>query len=355
MNKPFSIFALGIMSGTSLDGLDLALCKFHRQNQQWQYEIIGTRSIDYAATMKQKLKNADKLSAREYFFLNNEFANFIADSVNAFLKAYPVKPDLIASHGHTVFHQPEFNLTVQLGNGAVIAAKTGITTICDFRTTDVALCGQGAPLVPIGDKLLFTQFDACLNLGGISNISYNVGNKRIAYDISVCNMALNEIVQTIGLTFDKDGDLARQGKSIFQLKEQLSNLSYYSQKPPKSLGREWFESYFLPLLKPHLSSVNDLLFTVNEHIATQIASTFHDDWNKVLVTGGGAKNKFLIETIQQFSSVPLHLPDEETIDFKESIIFAFLGVLRFCKEVNCLKEVTGASSDCCGGAIYFMN
>ena len=346
---------IGVMSGTSLDGIDLAWCHFHRQEDgKWDYRIEKAVTVPYSDDFRQRLSNAQELSALEYVKLNNDVAVIFAKAINSWLGDGP-RPDFIASHGHTVFHQPEIGLTTQIGNGAILAAETKILTVCDFRTKDVALGGQGAPLVPIGDELLFGEYDACLNLGGFSNISYRVDNKRIAYDISPCNMALNKLANLAGLPYDKDGQLSKSGRILPELLQKLNDLEYYHQKPPKSLGKEWFENTFYPVLEPFLANnaVSDVARTVVEHIAMQIVANVPETAQTLLITGGGAHHPFLIQQIQnQREALKIVVPDNLIVDYKEALIFAFLGLLRLNGEVNCLRSVTGAREDCCGGCIY---
>lgn len=346
---------IGVMSGTSLDGIDLAWCHFCRQEDgRWDYRIDKATTVPYSEDFRQRLANAQELSALEYVKLNNDVAEIFAEAVNDWLGTGP-RPDFIASHGHTVFHQPGIGLTTQIGNGAVIAARTKILTICDFRTKDVALHGQGAPLVPIGDELLFGEYDACLNLGGFSNISYRIDNKRIAYDISPCNMALNAIANRAGLPYDKDGQLSRNGNIIPELLQKLNNLDYYHQNPPKSLGKEWYETVFYPVLEPFWANIaiTDIARTVVEHIAMQIVANVPETAQTLLITGGGAHHDFLIQQIQnQRETLKTIVPDPLIIDYKEALIFAFLGLLRLEGENNCLRSVTGAKEDCCGGCVY---
>jgi len=344
---------IGIMSGTSLDGIDLAWCQFAHSTEGWTYKILKAGTIPYNDIFKQRLSHATTLSALEYAKLNVEEGEVIAAAVNQWLKA-DEKPQYIASHGHTVFHQPEIGLTTQIGSGAVIAAHTGITTVCDFRTTDVALKGQGAPLVPIGDELLFNQYDACLNLGGIANISFRQGKRRIAYDISPCNMALNTIAQLWGQPYDQGGEMAKSGQVIPEMLNEMNALAYYRMKSPKSLGKEWFESQFLPIMMKYVDEhlLNDCQRTLTEHISYQIATNISKDAHSLLVTGGGAHNNFLIELLSEKWSGKVCVPDDLTVDFKEALIFAFLGMLRLEGQPNCLNSVTGAERDCCGGAIY---
>jgi anhydro-N-acetylmuramic acid kinase len=258
---------------------------------------------------------------------------------------------LIASHGHTIFHQPEKGFTFQLGNGASIAAETGIPTVADFRTGDVALGGQGAPLVPVGDKLLFSDYESCLNLGGFANISFDQHGKRIAFDICPVNFILNDLAQKSGWPYDTGGELGRSGNMNRELLEQLNQLAFYRQSPPKSLGREWMNHYFMPLMAADEIPLNDQLRTAYEHIAIQIsnASPVH---GKMLVTGGGAFNTFLIERLKHHLKCEIVIPHAEIIQFKEALVFAFLGLLRFMGEINCYASVTGARRDSSAGVTY---
>ena len=346
---------IGVMSGTSLDGIDLAWCTFERTDNGWRHRIERVCTIPYEHAMREKLANATELSALEYAQLDVDLGVLIADSINTWLDNSE-RPDFIASHGHTVFHQPNKGLTTQIGSGAVIAAHTGITTVCDFRTVDVALGGQGAPLVPIGDELLFGQYDACLNLGGFSNISFRSNGTRVAFDISPCNMALNHVANRIGLPYDEDGKLAASGELISTLLKELDNLDFYRLNPPKSLGKEWFEAYFLPILEKYgaENTPSDVLHTLVQHIAGQIARAIPDTARILLATGGGALNKHLIRTLCEQWSGKVIVPDMLTVNYKEALVFTFLGMLRLNRENNCLKSVTGAKCDNCGGAVYFV-
>lgn len=346
---------IGVMSGTSLDGIDLAWCHFSwKENGGWDYRIEKAVTIPYPDDFRQRLSSAQKLSALEYVKLNNDVAVVFAKAINDWL-GDGARPDFIASHGHTVFHQPEIGLTTQIGNGAILAAQTKILTVCDFRTKDVALGGQGAPLVPIGDELLFGKYDACLNLGGFSNISYRADNKRIAYDVSPCNMALNKLANLAGFPYDKDGQLSKSGRILPELLQKLNILGYYHQKPPKSLGKEWFENTFSPVLEPFLANnaISDVARTVVEHIAMQIVASVPETAQTLLITGGGAHHSFLIQQIQnQRNTLKVVVPENLIVDYKEALIFAFLGLLRLNGENNCLRSVTGAREDCCGGCVY---
>lgn len=366
---------IGIMSGTSLDGLDLAYCVF-KQGKSWEYEVRKAETLPYPEELRQKLAQAMTLSGYDLASLHNELGRFIGLQVKEFMADFAEEVELIASHGHTVFHRPDLGLTTQIGNGAVIAASCGKPVVCDFRTTDVALGGQGAPLVPIGDELLFGQYDICLNLGGISNLSFRQHGQRKAYDISPCNIVLNHLAQQCDKAYDANGEIAQSGHVDTILLKQFNQLDYYKSQNTKSLGREWIDSQFFPLLKRCRLSIPDQMRTVCEHIAQQIAKTCNsteikscdsssdtghcesDSCNTptgrtLLITGGGAHNSFLIDLIRQKFHGQVIIPDDRTIDFKEAIIFAFLGFFRLNDLPNCLASVTGARHNSCGGAVYF--
>ncbi len=337
------------MSGTSLDGIDLAACLF---KDSYTFDLLAFRGVNYSAQWKTKLENAPTLNGVELRLLEIEYSEFIADQVKNFLRDTAITADFIACHGHTIFHQPVKKLTYQFLDGSIVAGKTKITTVCDFRSGDVALGGQGAPLVPIGDKLLFGKYAACLNLGGIANLSFDQNGIRKAFDICPANLMLNKLANREALDYDKDGDLARTGKIIPSLLHKLNSLDYYTMPPPKSLGREWLEEYVFPLFATE--STADLLATSIEHIASQIATTLNDisDLGHILATGGGAHNTFLMERISKKTKSVIEIPSQEIIDAKEAIIFALLGKLRLEQKINTLSSVTGASRDTCSGAVY---
>lgn len=284
--------------------------------------------------------------------LHKEYGFHLGHTVNNFLKDCRFLPEYIASHGHTVFHQPEKSLTFQLGDGAAIAAKTGLPVISDFRNLDVCLGGQGAPLVPIGDKLLFSEYDYCLNLGGFANVSFKKNDRRIAFDICPVNIVLNEYAQKMGKDFDESGFLGRNGKPHFTLVEKLDCLDFYKQPAPKSLGREWVEQEFLPILQNYNLSVEDVLASLYEHISNQLSAIINKPNSKVLITGGGAFNDFLIEQFKSKATSEIIIPDGELVNFKEALLFAFLGYRFLRNEVNCLASVTGAERDSVGGCLF---
>ncbi len=342
------------MSGTSLDGVDLAFCRFIEDKGHWDFRIQRAETIPYSTKWKRRLMRSMQMSAKELAHLHTEFGRLLGSMVKNFIKKYHLKPDFVASHGHTVFHEPDIQVTFQIGSGAEIAAISGNTVICDFRTIDVAYGGQGAPLVPIGDQLLFSDYDFCLNLGGFANISYQKYDQRLAFDICPANIVLNKLCQSLGQEFDRDGLLAASGEIDKQLLGQLNQIEYFSKQPPKSLGAEWLEEEFLSVLNDSPASIHDQLRTIVEHIALQIARSIkHTNKTSLLITGGGAHNLFLIKQIKE--KLPKHkivIPDANIIDFKEALIFAFLGLLRLNNRTNCLKSVTGARRDSIGGAVY---
>lgn len=345
-----TIKAIGVMSGTSLDGLDIAAVEFSREDEKWYYKLHHADTFSYPKEWEEKLANAQNLSGEQLTVLNTEYGIYTGKQINTFIKDSKFQPDLIASHGHTIFHRPEKGYTLQIGSGIHIATQTNILTISDFRTTDTALGGQGAPLVPIGDKLLFSEYDYCLNLGGFANISYEENGIRKAFDICPVNFVLNHFARKQGLPYDDGGKLGKQGNVNTDLLKKLNSLPFYDDDSPKSLGREWVEDKFLPILNSFNLSDLDKIRTSYEHIAIQIAQTLSGK-GKVLITGGGAYNSFLIDRIRTLTSTTVELPSNQTIDFKEAIIFAFLGVLRIKNINNCLASVTGAKRDNCGGII----
>lgn len=447
------IVAVGVMSGTSVDGLDIALCRFSRNNKEdkaaktdsrenikredninsegnidskdkinleenfnreniinpeegndvsWQFEILKATTISYEGTeWPRRLLEADRLNGRELMELHRDFGRFTGESVNRFLENTDKKVDFIAAHGHTVFHQPEQGLTLQIGDGAEITAVTGISSVSDFRRLDVALGGQGAPLVPAGDELLFGNYNYCLNLGGFANISFRKSGQRLAFDVCPVNIVINRLAQNFGQSFDKDGKIAEKGKVNRGLLDSLEKLDFYKLTGPRSLGKEWVDEVFFPVLDDSDCNTLDKLRTVYEHIARRIAAVIlkptihgqvidesrpgkqfsaaeiknsrkevtenkhiykeqeefiemgHSGPASLLITGGGAKNGFLTKLISEKAApVYMVIPEEELVDFKEAVVFAFLGLLRMRNEANCLSSVTGARHDNSGGIIH---
>jgi anhydro-N-acetylmuramic acid kinase len=341
------------MSGTSLDGVDLAACEFVFEDGRWKYRIEAAETFAYSGEWKSRLASVEKGTARELALADIELGILFGNLSKTFLEKHKLTPGFIASHGHTIFHEPARMLTCQIGKGSYIAANAGLPVISDFRSLDVACNGQGAPLVPVGDKLLFGEYDYCLNLGGFGNISYKNDGKRLAFDTCPVNIVMNHYARLAGSEFDMDGALARKGNLNEDLLRSLDGLSFYKTPAPKSLGKEWVVAEVLPLIESFQIPIEDKLRTFTEHVSGQIASVIaaHSQ-KKVLVTGGGALNRFLIERLRSATKASIVLPDVLTINFKEALIFAFLGVLRWRNEPNCLSSVTGAKKDNSGGCIY---
>ncbi|MCG1037794.1 anhydro-N-acetylmuramic acid kinase [Polaribacter sargassicola] len=352
MNKN-EVFVIGLMSGTSLDGIDLVYVKFFK-NDYKKFKILSSETVGYSKEWKTTLQNAIHFSSEKLELLNVSYGKFLGEVLNSFIDKNQINNiDFIASHGHTILHQPEKGITLQIGSGKEIAKATSRKVVYDFRTQDVKLGGQGAPLVPIGDQLLFSNYDYCLNLGGFSNISYQENDVRIAYDVCPVNIVLNYYVNKLGFDYDDSGKIAAKGKLNKELLKELNNLEFYKIKPPKSLGLEWVQKNIFPLIDNLEKDVPSILRTFVEHIAIQLSAVIKSD--SVLITGGGAFNVFLIKRLEDVLGVKILLINKELIDFKEALIFAFLGVLRVDNQVNCLKSVTGAIKDHSSGKIFIPN
>ncbi|WP_088323272.1 anhydro-N-acetylmuramic acid kinase [Polaribacter tangerinus] len=345
-------FAIGVMSGTSLDGVDLVYVKFTKDDV-YNFDIIHATTIPYNKEWKQLLQNALFSTSDELESLDVLYGSYLGNLIANFIANYKINHiDFIASHGHTILHEPENGVTLQVGSGKKIAAITNKKVVCDFRTQDVKLGGQGAPLVPIGDELLFSEYDYCLNLGGFSNVSFTKGNCRIAFDICPVNIVLNHYVSKLGFAFDESGKIASKGVVNTLLLEKLNALDFYKKLPPKSLGLEWVQKEIFPLIDSFEKDIANVLATFSLHAAMQIAAIIKGS-DKVLVTGGGAFNSFLMSQISTCSKITIKQQSPKIIDFKEALIFAFLGLLRIDNQVNCLKSVTGAIKDHSSGVIFY--
>ena len=351
---------IGVMSGTSLDGVDLAHIDFTVQNNIWEFEIVQSETVPYSTDWLNKLKIAVSLKDAELEKINLDYTQLLSSIILNFIKKHDIKNlDAVCSHGHTVLHQPQDGLTLQIGNLPQIAALLNQTVVCDFRVQDVQLGGQGAPLVPIGDRILFSQYDYCMNLGGFSNVSFEHNGNRIAFDISPVNTVLNFYANQMDLDYDDKGAISRTGICNNALLNKLNNLDFYRKKYPKSLGFEFVKETILPIMNSYSIPVKDLLNTFTEHVAIQIALALdcfdtRKDKNKTLfITGGGAYNEFLIERIQShLPEMKIIIPSAEILEFKEALIFALLGVLKLRQEVNVLSSVTGALKNHSSGVIY---
>lgn len=344
---------IGVMSGTSLDGVDLAYIKFNNSGR-WTFEIFQSETVSYSEKWLNKLKNAIHFNPTELEELNVAYTKLLASIISEFIsKNQLAEIDAVCSHGHTILHQPQNGITLQIGNLPMIRDLVNQTIVCDFRVQDVQLGGQGAPLVPIGDKLLFSEYDYCLNLGGFSNVSFNENGNRIAFDISPVNTVLNSYANELGFPYDDAGNFAKSGNINQDLLQQLNDLEFYALPYPKSLGMEFVNAKIFPLMNSYSIDVKDKLCTFVEHIAIQIANICSKPNAKLFITGGGAYNRFLIERLRNYlPTTELVIPDDKTIQFKEALIFGFLGVLRLRDEVNVLSSVTGASKNHSSGVVF---
>jgi len=350
------------MSGSSLDGLDIAHCSiFQDENNTWHYTIEEAETLDYSDIWQTRLQNLAQQNAETLAQTHMYYGLYCGELIQSFIQKNSITQlDFIAFHGHTIFHNPARLYTLQIGSGAAIAAKTGIDTICDFRSTDVALKGEGAPLAPIVDAMLFSSIRCFLNIGGICNISINNSSKNIGFDVCAGNQLLNYLAQQKNMPYDDNGKLARKGNLNEQLLYEMGTWDFLHKPFPKSLDRADIEPFFMPLLNKMDSSIEDKLHTVCVHIAQHIAQAIDDNIipfgikpnDKLLISGGGAFNSFLIEKIQEYCKIEIFIPDEKTIQFKESLLMSLLGTMRILQQENCLKSVTGAIRNSISGAIY---
>lgn len=343
--------AIGLMSGTSLDGLDICFAQFWKENSKWNFKIVKAETLPYPKDLEDQLKNSIHLSSPDLLALNSDYGYYLGKAVSNFIENNQLKKiDLIASHGHTVFHQPQRKFTLQIGDGRAIKTVTKIPVIYDFRSQDVLLGGNGAPLVPIGDEMLFSEYDACLNLGGFSNISFKINNKRIAFDIAPVNIVLNNLAQNFNQNYDENGELARKGNINQDILAKLNSLEFYNLPHPKSLGIEWCNENVYPLFSG--IEALDILATFTEHTAEHISKILNENQLKnVLFTGGGTYNQYLIERIKTKTESEIIIPEKQIIDFKEALIFAFMGVLRWNDEINIISSATGSLHDHSSGII----
>lgn len=348
-----SYHIIGVMSGTSLDGIDLAEINFTK-NDTWQFQILKSTTVSYTEQWVNKLKYLTKQSIKDLQQIDVDYTNYLAKVITTFIKNNNIKNiDAVCSHGHTALHQPDQKMTYQIGNLPELSNKIKQTVVCDFRVQDVHFGGQGAPLVPIGDEFLFSEYDFCINLGGFANVSTKINHQRIAFDICPVNIVLNKYVQQLGYDYDDKGKFASQGKTNQQLLEQLNALYFYKKSHPKSLGLEWVEQQIFPLINSFNLSLNDILRTMVAHISYQIANVINQKQGTlVLLTGGGVYNDFLVEQIKALTNNKIVIPSSEIIEFKEALIFGFLGVLKLREENNCLASVTGANKNHSSGNIF---
>lgn len=349
--------AIGLMSGSSLDGVDLAYCRFIEVDKKWQFDILSSDCIAYPVSMIDRLRKAPSMSGLELYQLDVDLGHFLGEIIQYFRQKNKIDTlDFVVSHGHTIFHFPSNKLTTQIGDGAAIASHTQTKVITQFRNLDVALGGQGAPIVPIGEHYLFSDFNCFLNLGGIANISFHQGKKIIGFDVCAANQVLNYLANKLDLPYDKNGDIAKSGKIDTALLNSLNKLIFFSQAPPKSLDNGFSKNEILPLLDTSNTSIADLLATVSEHIASQIAEAIKSfsitPLQHIYATGGGAYNLDLIQRIEAKTSLKVVIPNNHIVEYKEALIIAFMGVLRLCEIPNVWCSASGASRDSINGTIY---
>lgn len=344
---------IGVMSGTSLDGVDLVLMNLSF-NDKWSFKMLYSETIPYPEKWFSVLKNLVKYDLHELKAIDEDYTNYLGAVIKEFITKNNIKAiDAVCSHGHTALHQPEKKLTYQIGNLPKLAKIINEIVVCDFRVQDVKLGGQGAPLVPIGDKLLFAEYDFCINLGGFANISTDIKGERIAYDICPVNIVLNHYVGKLGFKYDNKGDIAKSGNLNKELLEKLNEQPFYNLNYPKSLGLEWVNTNIFPLIDTFKLSEKDILKTFVEHIATQITKEINKKRKgKVLITGGGAYNSYLVQSLKFKTDHEIIIPNPQVVEFKEALIFGLLGVLKLTERVNCLKSVTGAIKNHSSGEIF---
>lgn len=344
---------IGVMSGTSLDGIDLASITVTFEDK-CEFKIHQSETVTYSYRWINKLKALTSLSLQEIKLLDKEYTTYLGEIISDFIERNKISNlDAVCSHGHTALHQPHNGLTYQIGNLPELATLINQRVVCDFRVEDVALGGQGAPLVPIGDKLLFSDFEYCLNLGGFANVSTEIKGDRIAYDICPVNIVLNYYVNQLGLDFDDKGALASEGNINQELLNELNALPFYVLDFPKSLGLEWVQTTIFPIIDIYRLPIKDVLKTFIEHISIQIAKEVNKKRNStILVTGGGVYNDYFLKRLKFHVKNNIQLPENQIIEFKEAVIFGLLGILKLRNDVNCLRSVTGASKDHSSGKIY---
>jgi len=356
-NKDFSYRAIGIMSGTSMDGIDIAYCFFHYDTIQWRYRILKTHFVPYTYTWPAIFKSLTDSSARRYFDLHHKFGEYLGGLINDFIRQNHIdrELDLIVSHGQTIYHDPAAGFTMQLGDGAVIAAITGFPVVSDLRSGDMALGGQGAPIVPIADKWLFAENKYCLNLGGIANLSAREGDVLKAWDLAGCNLVFNRLAHFCNKDYDEGGRIARAGKVHDKILSELWEWEYLHRPPPKSLDALQIWPAALDKERYDEVSIEDKMCTYAEFLAIIISESLgyaKSPEDSILITGGGAHNTYLTERIEKYIGIRMILPNEELINFKEALAMAFFGILRIRGEANYLSEVTGAMRNGCGGALH---
>ena len=347
---------IGLMSGTSKDGLDIAHVSFKHSDEGYSFKLLHGLTIAYPKDILDALDSIETLSASNVYQLDKQIGQFYGKSVNDFIQKFNINPkdiEAIASHGQTIFHQPSKGFSTQIGCGSTLAFQTGINVINDFRTRDILAGGQGAPLVPLGDEYLFSNLaEAFLNIGGFTNISFKKDGLLKAFDICPGNLPINRFANKYGMDFDSGGEISRSGELNTQLLDTLNQIEYYNNNGPKSIGTEWLSSEFLSLIND-FSVPSSIMRTIVEHEAIQIAKVLiNEKLSSVYITGGGAKNNFLIERIAAHYSGKIIIPELELIDFKEAIIFAFLGYRYLENKATNDPNATGANRSIVSGVLH---
>jgi anhydro-N-acetylmuramic acid kinase len=356
---------IGLMSGSSLDGLDVAHCRFVVNDAADTWPLVADWSLVHFATLplpahlRKQLEAAPQMSGRDLMFLHTTFGSWLGDAANAFMQEHRIQPDFIASHGHTIFHFPDRHTTVQLGCGAAIAARTGRPAVTDFRSMDIALGGEGAPLAPTAERLLFHGYDLYLNIGGIANISACREKEWVAFDVAPANQLLNFWAGQLGASFDPEGRFARSGHLLPGLLAELEALPFYKKEFPKSIDNNWIRETVNPIILTAGGRPEDKLHTLVIHLVAQLENTIRQleeisfPASRMLVTGGGAFNEFLVEKMREKLKAEVVIPEKNIVEYKEAVLMALMGALRMLHLPNCMHSVTGASSDSSGGAIYY--
>ena len=343
---------IGLMSGTSLDGLDLVFVRF-KLDKYWRYDIIHSKTYKYQKKWNDLLQKISQKKIDSIKKIDKEYTKLLSKYIKNFINEFSIiDVDFISSHGHTAIHNPAKSKTYQIGNLPILAKYINLKVVCDFRVQDIKFGGQGAPLVPVGEDYLFSEYDTFINLGGFANITKRFKNNIIAYDICPINIVFNYLSRLIRLEFDNKGYIASTGNLNKDLYYCLEQLDYYKLNPPKSLGIEWVNDEIYPILERFLSiPTQDLMNTFSNHFASQISKNIENQ-EKIMITGGGAYNDYLIENIKSLTKSNIYIPDPKIIEYKEAMIFSFLGVLKILGINNCYSSVTGAKIDHCSGKIY---
>lgn len=349
---------IGCMSGSSLDGLDMTLCQFQLHDGKADWSITAAETQSFPEDLRQALKTAPQLDGFTLQKLHADFGVFIGQSLRRWMERHHLKADYIASHGHTVFHDPAKHFTLQIGSGAHIAFHAGVDTITDFRSADIAAGGQGAPFAPVADKDLFPGYDGYINLGGIANISIvTPEGLRKGWDVGPCNQALNHLAEKAGRSFDPNGSMAASGKIIPSLLQTLVQSFPFEDGQPKGLSNAEVAQQWLKKLVAEEGDVKDALATTTEAIAIMMTDHVKRSITgscRILVTGGGAHNTHLMERLAHHGGLEIEwvVPSRDIVDFKECLLMAWLGYLRVHHQPFGLPPFTGASTDTIGGAIY---